>query len=45
MGDVYVAEDITLDRQVALKVLPSEVAGTMPNVERGLRARRRLSRR
>jgi Tol biopolymer transport system component len=26
MGDVYLAEDITLDRQVALKVLPTELA-------------------
>ena len=28
MGDVNVARDIVLDRDVALKVLPSEDAGT-----------------
>ena len=26
MGDVYLAQDLTLDRKVALKILPADVA-------------------
>ena len=34
MGEVYLAEDLRLHRKVALKILPAEVAGPIPNVER-----------
>jgi serine/threonine protein kinase/Flp pilus assembly protein TadD len=34
MGDVYLAEDTTLDRRVALKILPSEVAANHDRMRR-----------
>ena len=37
MGEVYLAEDTTLDRQVALKVLLAEVAGDDERVKRFIR--------
>lgn len=37
MGEVYLAEDTTLDRKVALKVLPAEVASNRDRMERFVR--------
>src|SRR5262245_20919080 len=37
MGDVYLAEDTKLDRRVALKVLPTEVASNRDRMERFVR--------
>ena len=37
MGEVYLAEDTKLDRQVALKILPNEVAGEEDRVRRFVR--------
>ena len=40
MGIVYLARDVTLDRQVALKVLPAEIASMADTRERFLREAR-----
>ena len=40
MGAVYLARDLTLDRPVALKVLPAEFAGDVSLRERFLRETR-----
>src|SRR5438128_11808530 len=37
MGEVYLAEDTKLDRKVALKVLPAEVASHRDRMERFVR--------
>lgn len=37
MGEVYLAEDTKLDRQVALKILPNEVSGHEDRVRRFVR--------
>jgi serine/threonine protein kinase/Tol biopolymer transport system component len=37
MGEVYLAQDTTLDRKVALKVLPAEVASNRDRMERFVR--------
>src|SRR5262249_55483138 len=34
MGEVYLAQDTTLDRKVALKILPAEVASNRDRMER-----------
>ncbi len=34
MGEVYLAQDAKLDRKVALKVLPSEVAANQDRMRR-----------
>src|SRR2546421_10216441 len=34
MGEVYLAQDLTLDRKVALKVLPEEVASNRQRMQR-----------
>lgn len=43
MGDVYVAEDLTLARRVALKVLPPEVANDPERRDRFLREARAVA--
>ena len=43
MGDVYLAEDITLDRQVALKVLPRELADDTERRDRFTREAKALA--
>ena len=37
MGEVYLAEDTTLDRKVALKILPADVASNRDRMERFVR--------
>src|SRR6266487_7111868 len=37
MGDVYLAEDTKLDRKLALKILPSDVASNRNRMERFIR--------
>ncbi|MCM3902906.1 MAG: protein kinase, partial [Pyrinomonadaceae bacterium] len=37
MGEVYLAQDTKLDRRVALKVLPAEVASSRDRMERFVR--------
>jgi len=37
MGEVYLAQDTKLDRKVALKVLPAEVASNRDRMERFIR--------
>ena len=44
MGEVYRAEDSTLKRQVALKVLPTEVAGSQERLDRFQREAESLAR-
>ena len=34
MGDVYLAQDINLDREVALKILPAEMAADPKRLQR-----------
>src|SRR5436190_18343759 len=37
MGDVYLAQDTKLDRKVALKILPAELASNRDRMERFVR--------
>ena len=37
MGEVYLAEDVQLNRKVALKILPTEVAVNRDRIERFIR--------
>ena len=37
MGEVYLAQDTKLDRKVALKILPAEVASSHDRMERFVR--------
>ena len=37
MGEVYLAQDTTLDRKIALKVLPADVASNRDRMERFVR--------
>ena len=44
MGEVYLAQDTKLDRKVALKILPAEVAANEERMRRFFKRRRLLRR-
>jgi serine/threonine-protein kinase len=45
MGEVYLAEDTKLERKVALKILPAEVASHRDRMERFIREAKAAARR